>query len=213
MNTVPGETLVQFLERRQPELEAQISHLRGVLEPKEAELVQIKKMRELLSVARKAGASNAVIGPPVQSQLAGYVIDLTEPSQLQVAANLTIKQMIITALRDHFREGATPSDLRDYMKTVYGREVDRNSISPQLARLRGQGAVEQYGLEGKWKLTRAAKWYDHPSSWEDLDKDEPADPNAPNTRLGDMHAKPAAPIGVTVRSSVLRTKKRDDFLD
>ena len=43
------------------------------------------------------------------------------------------------------------------MRTEYGREVDRNSISPQLARLRQDRAVEQTGgaADPKWKTTGA----------------------------------------------------------
>ena len=39
------------------------------------------------------------------------------------------------------------------MRTAYGRDVDRNSISPQLARLRDEGLVQNTNaLSGKWEI-------------------------------------------------------------
>lgn len=74
-------------------------------------------------------------------------------------AGFTIKQMILSALKDHFHDGATPTDLRDYMKNAYERDIDRNSISPQLARLREEGAVRQQPHPDgeKWHLTPKAR--------------------------------------------------------
>jgi len=64
---------------------------------------------------------------------------------------LTIKAMILTALSAHFHDGATPAELRTFIKDVFGREIDRTSMSPQLARLREEGAVEQ--SDTKWRLS------------------------------------------------------------
>jgi DNA-binding transcriptional ArsR family regulator len=192
-----GPKLADYLEIRERELESQISNVRGHLAPLEAELAQVRKMRSLIADARAAGltdlASDAILpDPPAQSALE-QVAQAIQPavsqlSQLAAAQSetLTIKEMILRALRNHFKKGASPSELRDYMRDAFGKDVDRNSISPQLTRLRELGAVEQYELDGKWKLTRTGVMYDHPTSWKDLDKDEPPDPNAPNTRLADM---------------------------
>jgi len=79
---------------------------------------------------------------------------------------MTIKQMIMAALRDHFHNGASPTELRDYMRAVYAKDVDRNSISPQLTRLREQGAVDML-TDGKWKISKMGRMYDHPSSFKD----------------------------------------------
>jgi hypothetical protein len=82
---------------------------------------------------------------------------------------MTIKQMIDSALRDHFRDGATPAELRDYFKTAYGRDVSRSSISPQLARLQDAHRIEPTE-SGKWTLTRAGLLFDHPTSWNPADE-------------------------------------------
>jgi hypothetical protein len=39
------------------------------------------------------------------------------------------------------------------MRNAYGRDVDRNSISPQLTRLRDEGLVQNTNaLTGKWEI-------------------------------------------------------------
>jgi hypothetical protein len=68
---------------------------------------------------------------------------------------LTIKSMIVTALTSHFHDGATPAELRTFIKDVFSREIDRTSMSPQLARLREDGAVEQRDM--KWRLSERAR--------------------------------------------------------
>jgi hypothetical protein len=165
MNVPAGETLGGFLTRRREELEAQISILRGQLVPREAELAQINKMRQLLADATVVGSdglpqSNSCATPTLVFEAVGrlppgqQVTNL--PPVFEAVANLTIKQMILGALRDHFHEGATPAELREYFKHAYGREIDRTSISPQLTRMRDDGIIEQppsSGEGGKWRLT------------------------------------------------------------
>ena len=62
--------------------------------------------------------------------------------------------MILTALTSHLDDGATLAELRTFIKDVFGQEIDRTSISPQLARLREDGAVEQRGR--RWRLQEPA---------------------------------------------------------
>jgi DNA-binding transcriptional ArsR family regulator len=166
-----GPKLADYLEIRERELESQISNVRGHLAPLEAELAQVRKIRSLIADARAAGltdlASDAVLPDPPAGNFSKVDVvaesalralqSINEPrSQLEVAAEqLTIKQMILRALRDHFDGGATPTELRDYMWSAFNKNVDRNSISPQLARLRDEGLVEQPPEllnEGKWRL-------------------------------------------------------------
>jgi len=181
-----GPKLADYLKTREGELEAQISNLRGHLAPLETELAEVRRIRSLIADCRAAGntdlASDAILPrPPASGLETAAKSQLSEVSpkdapksalstlnqnvneELFRASALTIKQMIIGALRDHFHfHGATPTELSEYMKAAYGREVDRNSISPQLARLRDEGMVEQpTGLlnEGRWQLTRRGRWY------------------------------------------------------
>jgi hypothetical protein len=64
--------------------------------------------------------------------------------------HLTIKQLIIKSLTDHFRDGATAAELIEFIGNAYGRQIERSSFSPQLSRLREEGMVRLL-LSGKWK--------------------------------------------------------------
>jgi DNA-binding transcriptional ArsR family regulator len=137
---MPGPNLAMLLNIREKELESQISVMRGHLKPMEEELAQVRKIKQFLADAREAGltelTSEATLPPPVDPD-----------------AKITIKEMILAALRDHFHDGASPTELSDYMKSAYGKDVDRNSISPQLSRLKEEGMVDMLS-NGKWKLSR-----------------------------------------------------------
>jgi hypothetical protein len=167
----PGETLRLFLERRERELTHQIAALRGQIATKERELAEIQAVRATLAPSAPAPAGQA---PPVpdtstfeaaafdqiraaaENRHAAAVAHPMQQSVLigGVPQKRTIKSMILTALTSHFDDGATLTELRTFIKDVFGLEIDRTSISPQLARLREEGAVEQGG--GKWRLTEPA---------------------------------------------------------
>jgi hypothetical protein len=143
-----GPNLVQYLEIRRNELEAQRSNILGFLKPVEEELAQVRKIRALLADAVQAGladfASNVELPIP--------------PEMMDRGAKATIKDMILAALTRHFNIGASPTDLRDYILTTFGRDIDRNSIGPQLSRLREEGMVDMLS-DGKWKLSQNGKWH------------------------------------------------------
>jgi hypothetical protein len=151
------ETTRQFINRRRKELTFQISALRGQLAPREQELADLNRMEAALTIAGGAPppASTGLVDNlnPISGTSVSYVDafqKFLEPAQL------TIKDMILQALGNHFHAGATPSELSDYMKSAYGREVDRNSISPQLARLREEGLVQNTNAlneSGRWKVS------------------------------------------------------------
>jgi DNA-binding transcriptional ArsR family regulator len=155
VNALAGsEGLEAYLRRRERELIQQTAALRGLLAPKEKELTDVRQ------------AMNAIGLPPsyvdeLRPFLDGdqdepaYVYNSEEDTTaLQaLAESLTIKEMILRALNDHFHQGATPSELSEYMRTAYRRDIDRNSISPQLARLREEGLVQNTNaLSGKWEI-------------------------------------------------------------
>jgi hypothetical protein len=181
----PDETISELLPRRERELIRQIVVLRGRLAPLENELNEVRKAMEAIGLPRSYAEELKPFleNPTEPPNILEMDNVLSEQNILGVAAP-TIKQMILAALRSHFHKGATPTELREYIKTAYDRDVDRNSISPQLARLRDDKLVEQYGFgDGKWKLTRGARWYDK-SDPESVKQDEPADdpardPNKP----------------------------------
>jgi hypothetical protein len=145
----PDDTLRTFLERRERELTHQIAAVRGELQSKEKELAEIRAVRATLapSVLTPAVPVPAVLTP------------VPDTTTFDAAANLirakrTIKSMIVSALTSHFDDGATLGEIRTFIMDVFGQEIDRTSISPQLARLRDEGAVEQRGK--KWTLSESA---------------------------------------------------------
>jgi hypothetical protein len=142
----PGKeaTLNEFLLKRHWNLSKEIEAIRGALTPKEKELQNVQKAMQKLGIAGEMVRLDA--------------LPASEPTAEAEAP--TIKKLIVDALRDHFRDGATGTELSQYFLTVHGREIDRTSISPQLTRLREDDVVEQLSgeSEGKWAL----KVHSHP---------------------------------------------------
>jgi hypothetical protein len=157
----PDETsLRSFLERRERELTHQLAALRGQIESKQRELDEIKKVRATLTSSPPSPPDNIsveVAADVVRAEASRRSVNLIQ--QITNAAvtglpaleqNPTIKSMILTALSSHFQDGATPAQLRTFIRDVFGREIHRTSMSPQLARLREEGVVEQSGT--KWRI-------------------------------------------------------------
>lgn len=152
------EALPEYLKRRELELIQQTAALRGMLVPKEKELDAVRQAMQAVGIQPSYAAALTPFLDD-ESQAGGSLAHtiVTVPKQLVingVAVNLTIKEMILAALKDHFHVGATPVELRNYFKAVYGRDVDRASISPQLARLRDNGMISQ-SPEGFWRLPKS----------------------------------------------------------
>lgn len=66
--------------------------------------------------------------------------------------HLTMKQLVIKALKEHFNEGATTKQLLEFFRDAWGRNIERTNLSPQVTRLRIAGLIEHH--DGKWRLTR-----------------------------------------------------------
>lgn len=66
------------------------------------------------------------------------------------AARMTIKEMVVRALGEHFPRGATANQMLDFFRSNWGRREMRTSLSPQLSRLKESGIIT---LQGKvWHL-------------------------------------------------------------
>jgi hypothetical protein len=176
MNPNTDDTLRSFLERRERELTHQVAALRAEMESKKNELAEIRAVRAALAPSVPTPAVPAPAAPPPvpdtstfdvaadQSRAAAEnwrAASVGHPMQQGqsvliggVPQKRTIKSMILTALTSHFDDGATLAELRTFIKDVFGQDIDRTSISPQLARLREDGAVEQRGK--KWTLPERA---------------------------------------------------------
>ena len=148
------EALPDYLKRRERELVQQTAALRGMLAPKEKELAEVRQAMQAVGIQRSYADELRPFLDQDQQNPYGILNQNPYTPLPLLSQSMTIKEMILRALNDHFREGATPSELRDYMSTAYGREIDRNSISPQLARLREEGVIMQsnHPSDGKWRL-------------------------------------------------------------
>ncbi|MEA2974769.1 MAG: hypothetical protein QOF19_289 [Alphaproteobacteria bacterium] len=101
-------------------------------------------------------APNETTKRPTLEAFADGVLDLTEGMERISRAfieagerrpflqfeHLTIKQLIIKAFTDRFTDGATASELRDFIRDAYGRDIERASLTPQLSRLKEERVVE-----------------------------------------------------------------------
>jgi hypothetical protein len=124
------ETTRQFINRRKRELTFQISALRGQLGSKGEELAELNRTEAALTIA--GSAPTPAPNDPLLAAIGGSELPNSYSEPLQKFLDqpaLTIKEMILEGLTHHFRDGATPSELRDYTQFAHRRDVDRNSIS------------------------------------------------------------------------------------
>jgi hypothetical protein len=177
----PNESLRAFLDRRARELRHQISALRGQLAPKEAELAEIIHVQASLTIAGGAPVANQVVsndavglvhaGPAdgfVNSLLSSRPGPAPVPIADQRYADMTIKQLVIQALLDYFPNGATATQIRDFIRDAYGRVIDPSSLRPQMHRLKADEVLGHEPSTDTWNFRDGKRglyaMYDHPTS-------------------------------------------------
>ena len=76
------------------------------------------------------------------------------PLTLRMSAyqHLTMKQLVVKALKEHFPDGATAKQLREFIRDAWNRDIERANLSPQLSRLHGEGVIEW--CDGIWSLKK-----------------------------------------------------------
>jgi len=177
--TVPmtEETTAQFIARRERELLAQISALRGQLVPKEAELAQIQRMKEAMqppgSPLSSLGAallgtrnSNSFVDglrtfldqpppppPPEQYSQFGLLAALGRTKGVKSYSAMTIKELVIQALLDAFPNGATAAHIREFIRAGYDRTIEPSSLRPQMHRLKADSVLSFDPKTETWNLT------------------------------------------------------------
>jgi hypothetical protein len=198
-----SETLTQFLDRRERELTARASALRGQLDPVEAELVQVRKMRELIGVSSTISASVGVAAGAAEASgegvanrpwggsgvayprqgLQGAFLTSATAEEMAFYLNKTIKELIVQALLDHFPDGGTATQIRDFIRDAYARAIAPSSLRPQMHRLRTDRVLTHDPSTDLWNLTPEKRkhytLYNHPSSEKmrgELLADEPSEP-------------------------------------
>lgn len=169
-----AESVREFLDRRERELLAELVPAEAQVDAIRAELIEIRSARTgIFDVRQKVISGTAVevlegevpvsdveqVVPPEPSPLDDTFKAIAEFARpFQADAHRTIKQLIIMALEQNVpfrRYGATTGELRRYIKDEYDKVYEVTSLSPQLSRLKDEGAVEF--RDGKWKRTEPKK--------------------------------------------------------
>lgn len=187
------EPLYEYLDRRERELTHQISALRGQIEPKELELAHIKSAKRTLG--NLGDADKARFGFPQKpvtrlgtvsaDDHRTYLIgEQLPPANVPMPSyeGMTIKGLVVQALLDHFPNGGTAAQLRDFMRDAYQRVIEPSSLRPQMRRLKADEVLEHDPSTDIWNLNKAKRrlytMYDHPTSRKamtELKDDAPTD--------------------------------------
>lgn len=180
-----GKTIREFLKERERELAQQAVILRDHLAWVETELEEAHRIMDQLGPEPEKGS------PPVYKAIqfgatqTGFEFvkhamqqeaDIAaEPRVVPAPENsvdarrpieqMTIKDLVVSALKMRSPQGLKASELRSYIRQAYGREIESSSLRPQLARLKAEGRIEQNPLTDAWSLTAIGHFYDHPSRW------------------------------------------------
>jgi hypothetical protein len=155
------ENLRSFLERRERELTEKIRALVAQLAPMEQEIAEIRRSRAALGMPPAQGATNFITTPagimplPRRLERPNVVRALAKAIREKTLGEMSIKHLIIKALFEHFKEGATPIELSHFLSETYKRAIGSGSIRPILGRLNIEGMVVR-NLESKWVIDPAA---------------------------------------------------------
>jgi hypothetical protein len=196
------ETLRDFVARRERELVKQVRVLRDQLASKENELLEVQRATAALGIRAAPAAptpkeTTKPTHPKRRLSDADYVM-LAQKIKHASNPSLTIKELIIRAFLDQFREGGKPGQIGQHIHRSYGRRVESGSIRPNLARLRFDGLIRQ-GVGTTWILDPYVAdlmrpVYDAPNdegylmllatslAWRDEPEEEPAQNNSNGDR-------------------------------
>lgn len=139
----------------------------GFLEPQKAEVLE-PDIQQYNSPEPSVTLDDVIVGVAnVKARLSRSIAEAADRYPFLEFEHFTIKELIVKALTDHYKQGAGAADLVEFIKNAYGRAVERSSLSPQLSRLKQDGWVEQQA-DGAWNLTNekrtALVLFDHPTS-------------------------------------------------
>ena len=133
-----------MLDEHERDIIERLATLRAQITPLEQELHEVRMAKAALQREAAntrepqlalANPAHLKAGDGARSVLAPVV--LTTNFERSPYAHLTIKQLVLKALHEHFPGGATANQMLDLFANVWGRgEIARTSLSPQLSRLK-----------------------------------------------------------------------------
>src|SRR4051812_30849466 len=150
----------ESLAKMEKDLVAEIGRRRADLLPLERELADVRRARAALPDYVIADGQKRVFmvdmkeSAKATEQVEAFSDYMSRKFRLEQDSpygKLTMKELTIQALRDHFPDGATASKLLEFFSAAWGRnDVIRSSLSPQLSRLKRDGWINRDGL--RWFL-------------------------------------------------------------
>lgn len=178
------KSLRAFLDRREKQLTEDIAARHSELAPMEAELAEVRRAKGALGITQVVQLSaNSPLTLRSREQADHEVaIQIATERHRQTAAAvtgvltlqedadhssghgvvspspyeyLTMKQLIMKALTGHFMSGATAKQLREFFRDAWARDIERESLSPQLSRLRSDKIIDREG--NVWFLIKENK--------------------------------------------------------
>ncbi len=137
----PASTaLGQFITRHEQELTDQIGNIRDALGPLEGELSEVRRAKAAIGIQRK-GPEEVDIRVPAIVNTSSFGEPRIEEVPRSPYAHLTMKQLIVKVLREHFHAGATTRQMLDFFRDAWGRDIERTNLSPQISRLYQEGII------------------------------------------------------------------------
>lgn len=176
----PGETVYEFLGRREGELTNRAAALRGELADVENELAHVQSARRQIGNlppldknrfnALKPEPSEELVSPfslspettnalqKIRDQMAETGVKVSNALAKAVGqtgtTDATIKQLVMKAMAStkFMLGGATASEIRQFILDGYRRDISPQSLSPQLSRLKAEGSLMQED-DDRWRVT------------------------------------------------------------
>lgn len=143
--------LAEILKHHEADLKKRVRELIEQLGPLEAELADVRRAQAALTTRESEEERRKLA-----LQEAEDAFEPVEIDEFHRYRTLSMKQLTITALSQHFEKGATAQQLLAFFRDAYGRgDVIRSSLSPQLTRLKRENKIYREGLV--WKLVTKKK--------------------------------------------------------
>ena len=146
--------LRDFLQQRELALANEIDELRAKLVPLEAELAEVRRVKAALGMGvglsslRQPGTAEALaaisraFGKAQTAKMGAFAIEL-----------MTMKELVIGVLTNHFPAGATTKQMIGFFRDVWGRTIERTNLSPQISRLHQEGVIGRLEGTKAWYLS------------------------------------------------------------
>jgi hypothetical protein len=206
------ETLRGFLARRRRELENQLVATRGRIAEIEAQIAEVDQAEKALPAPRNV-TLEAETG---HYRITGVDAELTRtppagrtkfrdamPNDLvDRFAHMTIKQLVMQALRDKHPAGLATGAIGEFIRDAYNRAIAPDSLRPQILRLKTDGWI--IAVSDAWHLTKAAVLHKHTLEEADL-----AGPPEVSDEAVAHEMKRLNKLGIRLQGKITTEKMRD----